>query len=106
MHSRHLTGHAVDLMALDGRLVESRPAAPRVLARGADSRPIEGLEQFNRATPLLVLDQARWSANPLGMLWPEMPCLADLLERSGLVVLGISPFCAFVLLPNPDIHAA
>ncbi len=32
---------------------------------------IEALEQFNRDTRLLVLDQA-WCANPLGMLWPEM----------------------------------
>jgi hypothetical protein len=27
---------------------------------------------LNRDTPLLVLDQAWWRGNPLGMLWPEM----------------------------------
>jgi hypothetical protein len=32
---------------------------------------IEALEQFNRETRLLALDQAWWSVNPLGMLWPE-----------------------------------
>jgi hypothetical protein len=30
------------------------------------------VERFNEDTRLLVLDQAWWSANPLGMLWPEM----------------------------------
>ena len=34
-------------------------------------RRIEALEQFNRDTQLLVLDQARWNANPLAVLWPE-----------------------------------
>ena len=34
-------------------------------------RRIEALEQFNRDTRLLVLDRARWSANPLAVLWPE-----------------------------------
>jgi hypothetical protein len=28
------------------------------------------LEQFERDIRLLVLDQAGWSAHPLGMLWP------------------------------------
>jgi hypothetical protein len=35
-------------------------------------RRIEAPEQFDRDTRLLVLDQSRRSANPLGMLWPEM----------------------------------
>ena len=30
---------------------------------------IEAPEQFNRDTRPLVLDQAHWSANSLGMLW-------------------------------------
>jgi len=30
------------------------------------------LEPFDRDTRLLVLDQTWWSANPLGMLWPEL----------------------------------
>jgi hypothetical protein len=33
---------------------------------------IEAPEQFNRDTRLLVPDQAWWTANPLGMLGPEM----------------------------------
>jgi hypothetical protein len=33
---------------------------------------IEALEQFNRNIRLLMLDQAWWRANPLGMLWREM----------------------------------
>ena len=32
---------------------------------------IEALEQLNRDTRLLVLDQAWWCANPLGMLWTD-----------------------------------
>jgi hypothetical protein len=32
----------------------------------------EQYKQFSRDTRLLWLEQARWSANPLGMLWPEM----------------------------------
>jgi hypothetical protein len=48
---------------------------------------------------------ARWSANPLGMLWPEMLRLPSLLERSGLVVLGTCPFCTFVLLMTPTCRA-
>jgi hypothetical protein len=38
------------------------PELARIHAR------IEVLEQFNRDTRLLVLDQAWWRANPLGML--------------------------------------
>ena len=34
-------------------------------------RRIEAPEQFNRDTQPLVLDPARWSAHPLGPLWPE-----------------------------------
>jgi hypothetical protein len=35
-------------------------------------RRIDALERFNRDTRLLVLDQAWWLTNPLGLLWPEM----------------------------------
>ena len=53
---------------------KSRPAAGRVLSPelAAIHAQIEALEQFNRDTRLLVLDQAWWRANPLGMLRPEM----------------------------------
>ena len=49
---------------------KSRPAAGRVLSPelAAIHAQIEALEQFNRDTRLLVLDQAWWRANPLGML--------------------------------------
>ena len=33
---------------------------------------IEALEQFNRDTRLLGPTRSWWSANPFGMLWPEM----------------------------------
>ena len=38
-------------------------------------RRIEALEQLNRDTRLLVLDQTWWRANPLEMLRPEMDAL-------------------------------
>jgi hypothetical protein len=34
-------------------------------------RRIEAPEQFNRDTQPLAPDPARWSAHPLGTLWPE-----------------------------------
>jgi hypothetical protein len=34
-------------------------------------RWIEALKRFARDIGLLALDQACWSANPLGLLWPE-----------------------------------
>ena len=46
------------------RLVFSPEPAPT-------HRRIEAPEEFNRDTQLLVLDQARWNANPLAVLWPE-----------------------------------
>jgi hypothetical protein len=46
----------------------SRPRQPEAPVH----RRIDPLEQLNRDTRLLVLDQALWRANPPGMLWPEM----------------------------------
>jgi hypothetical protein len=58
------------------RLVEPRPS-PASCSRPRQPeapvhRRIDPLEQLNRDTRLLVLDQALWRANPPGMLWPEM----------------------------------
>jgi len=68
----HRRGRGRDLRD-HGRLVEPRPAA---LVFSPELEPmharIEALEQLNRDTRLLVLDQAWWRAHPLGMLWPEM----------------------------------
>jgi hypothetical protein len=47
------------------RLVFSAEAA-----RGAGSRRIEALAQFNLDTRLPVPDHAWWRANPLARLWP------------------------------------
>jgi hypothetical protein len=48
-------------------------------ARGTVHHGIEALEQFNRDTRLLLLDQDLVAAHRLGMLWPEMdaPLLGD-----------------------------
>lgn len=46
--------------------------APRGPARPGPNRAlIAALEQFKCDARLLVLDQARWSANPLAVLWSE-----------------------------------
>jgi hypothetical protein len=62
------------VFATGGRLVEPRPAAPRVLARaGTGSPPDRGCSNHSTGTPgSWCSTRPWWSANPLGMLWPEM----------------------------------
>ena len=89
---RHGRGHVPDGVASNGLLRKrrgwrrswprsSRPMVvwwslglPRLVFSPEPApihRRMKAPEQFNRDTQPLVLDQARWSAHPLGTLWPE-----------------------------------
>jgi hypothetical protein len=49
------------------------------------------LEQFKCDARLLVLDQARWSANPLAVLWSETAWRAEHILAEAALVGRMTP---------------